>query len=177
MSLRNIIVIIIAFSHFLSCAPTILPCSGGICGAVPKQDRAIYVAPELIASVMDIPVKGKTTVVDFWDLDCEPCIHAMPEWQKLWNRLDKDKAIIVGISLDEDIDDVRSAVSEGKIAVTFPMLYDGKALALNDIYEVGASRPVILVLNDMGIVIYDSRQSSEDYLETVERLLKQRGAL
>lgn len=141
-------------------------------------------APELVSEVMTLPAPGKVTVLDFWDTNCPPCLKAMPRWEALWNRVDRDNVVIVGVSMDRanetssGIDAARSAIrNDQRLNVTFPMLHDGESLMLEEIYEVGAALPVTVVIGTDGKVVYDSRASSGDSVSDVERILESLGAL
>ena len=165
-------------------------CTGGLCGQKMQADCAMFVKPELVAAEpMEIPVPGKITVVDFWEICCDSCVRAMPGWEALWQRMDRSKAVMVGISLDDDVDAARRSLrgekstvcpevtGGGAVNVTFPMLYDGEARALDAIYNVGVTRPVTVVLDEDGTVIFDSRRVSGDAVAAVESLLSARGVL
>ncbi len=157
----------------IGCGAAEMPvCTGGLCGKTVESGRAAYVAPEKVAEVMTVPVAGKVTVIDFWDRDCPPCKEAMPRWNALSARMDPAMAIMIGVSLDSKIDEARAAVREdSRLHVSFPMLHDGEALILDGIYEVGVKRPVTVVVDANGTIIYDSRGSNGDAVKEVEAVL------
>ncbi len=166
------------FLFFIGCSTKPPLCTGGLCGSKVRPDRAMYVKPELVAKEpMEVPAAGKLTIVDFWEVSCKPCIEAMPKWEDLWQRLDRNTAVMMGISLDNDVDLARKALRDNTVQVTFPMLYDGEARALDAIYNIGAVRPVTVVVDENGIVIFDSRRTSGDAIVAVTDLLISRGAL
>ncbi len=68
--------------------------------------------------------KGNIVVLDFWATWCEPCIQEFPNVKKMYGKF-KDKGIqFIGISLDEDIEDLRGFVKQED--VEWPQIFDGK---------------------------------------------------
>lgn len=52
--------------------------------------------PAVIGSFKVEEAKGKPVVIDFWGVQCPPCIAALPELEKL-HKLHKDKVRFVGV--------------------------------------------------------------------------------
>ncbi|MEH6616320.1 MAG: TlpA disulfide reductase family protein [Porticoccus sp.] len=50
---------------------------------------------------------GKVVVLNFWATWCEPCRREMPALQRLSERVDPDKIVVLGVSVDEDVNLVR----------------------------------------------------------------------
>ena len=166
------------FLFYTECSTKPPICTGRLCGKKVQSDRAMYVKPELVTKEpMEVPAVAKITVIDFWEVPCTPCIQAMPKWEALWQRVDQTDVVVVGISLDEDVDIARRALRDGTVRVTFPMLYDGAARALDAIYSIGVTRPVTVVVDEKGFVIFDSRQPNGDAIAAVTDLLNARGVL
>jgi len=49
-----------------------------------------------------VNLSGKTLLINFWATWCSPCRREMPELQQLSNHLDKDRFVVIGVSVDED---------------------------------------------------------------------------
>ncbi len=162
----------------VGCRPAVPPCNGGLCGKQVSSGKAQYAAEDKVSQVMTVPVAGKITVIDFWDTDCQPCLEAMPRWEALWQQLDKGRATLVSVALDQEIDPVRRTLKEDQrlVGISFPVLHDG-ADELGELYEVGATRPLVVIVDDKGMVLYDSRSESGDHVDRAEQLLTQLGVM
>ena len=47
-------------------------------------------------------LKDKTLIVNFWATWCTPCRREMPALQRLSETIDKDRFLVIGVSVDED---------------------------------------------------------------------------
>jgi peroxiredoxin len=69
--------------------------------------------------------KGKIILLDFWATWCRPCMAEMPYISKIAGTYKDSKDFaIIGISLDRDVEAVKSYVS--KNGLTYPHVFDGK---------------------------------------------------
>jgi thiol-disulfide isomerase/thioredoxin len=46
-------------------------------------------------------LKGKVVLIDFWTTWCAPCRYSIPVFAKLYNKLNKQGFIVLGIGLEE----------------------------------------------------------------------------
>lgn len=115
-------------------------------------------------------LKDKLVMVHFWATWCAPCRKEMPSLERLSQKLDPDKFVLVGISVDEDINlvkefklkygikfakyiDIDMSLAQGQFGATaFPETFiigrDGK-LVRHMIGEHEWDTPAMLqVLND-----------------------------
>ena len=106
--------------------------------------------PTLGGQMVEIPVKGKVTVLDFWATYCEPCLAEMPELEAWWRNADHGQVQLVGIAADDDDYAVRQKLDE--LGITFPQLIDD-AFVLKGRYLV-RSLPAAFVLDRSGRIRY-----------------------
>ncbi len=97
--------------------------------------------------------KGNVTVVVFWATWCEPCMQEFPKVKKLYSSFKNKDVQFIGISLDDDIEDLRGFVKQEEIE--WPQAFDGKRWKgmLPALYHVQAI-PTIFVLDRENKVRY-----------------------
>ena len=60
-------------------------------------------------------VEFKVLYLDFWATFCAPCVEEVKYLQQFHNRYSEQGLVIVGVSLDENEDDVRKFVKERQV--------------------------------------------------------------
>lgn len=68
--------------------------------------------------------KGNITILTFWATWCDPCIQEFPKVKKIHGKFKEQGVQIIGISLDDDIEDLRGFVNQE--GVDWPQIFDGK---------------------------------------------------
>jgi thiol-disulfide isomerase/thioredoxin len=66
---------------------------------------------------------GKIVLVDFWATWCGPCVAEIPNVKKVYNRYHKDGFEVVGVSLDENPENLAAFVKKHELAwpqIIFP---------------------------------------------------------
>jgi thiol-disulfide isomerase/thioredoxin len=95
--------------------------------------------------------KGKVLLVDFWATWCGPCVKAMPDLQKLHDKLSSSgKFSVVGISIDEEgAKKVQPFLAKSKTKYTYPILLD-----TSDTWQQWGVKalPTVLLVKDGQIV-------------------------
>lgn len=93
--------------------------------------------------------RGRVVVIDFWATWCPPCVLAMPEIEKLYQRFRASNVVFLGISTDDPDDTDRIANTIKNTGVTYPI-----ALATNDVAERYGitSIPVLLLIAPDGTI-------------------------
>ncbi len=126
------------------------------CGGVAPSISQMRLEDGFYPGVLEIPVTGKITVLDFWASWCEPCKEAMPRLEALWQRVDRSEVAIVGVTADESRDDAFTALEEvGKtVEVTFPQVLDSDRLVQN---RFGVNTfPAVVILDKKGRVVWSA---------------------
>lgn len=68
--------------------------------------------------------RGKVVVVDFWATWCGPCRKLIPHEKALVKRMQGRPFVLLGVSNDDDLADLRNLVQKEQIA--WPNIYDGR---------------------------------------------------
>ena len=90
-------------------------------------------APKLVLKDLDGHIvdleslKGKVVIVDFWATWCEPCQVMIPWLEEFHNRYASQGLEIVGVSMDDDIKDVKPFVDKAKM--NYPILFGNDVIA------------------------------------------------
>lgn len=115
-------------------------------------------------------LRGKIVLLEFWATWCPPCKMAIPEIQKLEERIKGRNIVIVTVAIDESYDTVKSFVKENSIAYT--VLYDDADV--NKKYNI-RSVPTSVILDRQGNVVNTHMGFSPGYadimMEELQRLL------
>lgn len=69
-------------------------------------------------------LRPKVVVVNFWATWCPPCIEETPSLRRFSEILKDEGVIVVGVSVDEDLDALRKFVAEYELS--FPVARDPK---------------------------------------------------
>jgi thiol-disulfide isomerase/thioredoxin len=103
-------------------------------------------------SMSILSIEGTYVLIDFWASWCRPCRDANPDLVKSYNTYHDKGFNIVGISLDQKVDDWKRAIAEDKLV--WPQLIDRQ----NQINEVAAYYvieyiPQNILIDDNGIIV------------------------
>ncbi len=103
-------------------------------------------------------VAGKVVLVDFWATWCGPCIAEIPNIMEQYQKYHAKGFEVIGVSLDDDVEALKSFVDERKIP--WPILFEkpggqGWRHPLATKYGVSGFPTVILVGRDGKVVSLD----------------------
>ena len=141
-------------------------CHQPLFGAIPPSlNQSAFIAQ---VTKSDAPV-----VVDFWASWCGPCKEAFPTLKELQKKYGQKGFVIVAVSVDEDVDDMKKFVSKQK--PEFVIVRD-KTTKLASKLDL-ASIPTTFILDRKGNVVevhngFDKSRTPKEYEDAIARLLK-----
>jgi peroxiredoxin len=114
-------------------------------------------------------LEGKVVLVDFWATNCPPCLEEFPKMKQLYADF-RDKGFeIVGISLDEDPEEI--AAFQRKSKLPWRLVHsEARIEELRERYRV-PTIPALYLVDQKGRVAYVDLRG-KDLRSAVERLLK-----
>ena len=121
--------------------------------ANPRRAREAY-APDFSIVTLSreflelADLRGKVVVLDFWGTWCVPCVQAVPWLRGVQKRHAKDAFVLIGISSDNDEQQLRDFVNKNQMEWREHLDRDRK---LQRTYDVRAW-PTYVVIDDEGIV-------------------------
>jgi peroxiredoxin len=106
-------------------------------------------------------LKGKVIMIDFWATWCPPCVRSIPEAKNIWNTFKAKNFVLLGVSLDKDLDVWKKYVTEQQmswIQVADGNFWDNKAAIT---YGIGSIPSVWIVDQEGNIALKDVNPLSE----------------
>jgi len=103
--------------------------------------------------------RGKVVLLDFWATWCGPCLRKLPEIKGLRQTFPESELVIIGISLDKDLDKLRQFCTAEDL--TWPQHCDGEGWK-NDVvrrYRVQGIPALFLIGRDGVIRAVNPRES------------------
>lgn len=135
--------------------------------------------PDLVALGAEgrVPsLAGKVVLVDFWASWCGPCKKSFPVLEALHTRYAEQGLVVLGISVDEDAEAMRSFLSER--AASFPVVRDARQRLVED--AAVEAMPTSFLIDRTGVIRHVhvgflGGKTATAYAEEIERLLKDSG--
>lgn len=96
--------------------------------------------------------RGKKVIVNFFASWCAPCQEEMPVLVQLDSRMDKEKAVILGVNVTKEEpnpNQVREFIKHFK--VEYDVLFDGNGKVMKDYQLIGI--PTTLFINEKGEIV------------------------
>lgn len=133
-------------------------------GACSDSRRGIYpgeIAPDvagvdLVGQPLALhQVAGKVVLVNFWATWCAPCMAELPALEELYKSLRGQGFTIVGVAVDDTLENIKDAVQRN--GITYPVLLDeqGKSKRLFELKGfpesfVLDSKKQVMIITDPG---------------------------
>lgn len=142
------------------------PLANGI--IMPKIGGYIYPDSTKFSSEQ---LKGNLTLIDFWYMDCFPCIQAIPHLNELYNKYKSQGLNVVGINpynnTKKDLKRFPNFLKRNKIdyPIVFIQRYDTKE------FKVFAY-PTFYMIDKKGKVIYSGLGFGEEMVKEIDSLIK-----
>jgi peroxiredoxin len=116
--------------------------------------------------------KGKVILLNFWASWCPPCRAEMPSMNKLNELLKKKGFVVIAVSTDRSVFDVKDYLS--KNPVNFTVLIDYNLNVSRNLYKV-FMMPTTFLIDRKGIIVkrYFGEQdwSDPDMIKEIEEIL------
>lgn len=106
-------------------------------------------------------LKGKVVMIDFWATWCPPCVRSIPEAKNIWNTFKKQDFVLLGVSLDKDLDTWKDYVTKQQmswIQVADGKFWDNSAAVL---YGIGSIPSVWILDKEGNVALKDVNPLSE----------------
>ena len=114
---------------------------------IEAQNFTGKLADEKIVNLKDY--SGRFVLLNFWATWCSPCLKEMPDFEKAYQQMGREKLIVLAVGMGEDTKKI-SKFAE-KYGFTFPMVADPK-LEITNLYGV-KNIPVTYLIDPEGVVL------------------------
>jgi len=116
-----------------------------------------------------IVATGKVLVLNVWATWCGPCRHEMPSLDRLSQKLDSSRFLVVGLSVDTDDHVVREFLIERK--VSFPNYMDPTMNIANEVFGIRAFPSTFVFAPDGSLLDVIEGWREWDNREMINRLI------
>lgn len=115
--------------------------------------------------------RGKVVLVNFWATWCGPCVKEVPMFTRLYTRYYDEGFEIIGVSVDEDINDVRDFSTA--FGVNYPIGMSSSGLEKQFGGVMAVPTTFVIDRNYRLVDRFMGYQSEAFLVEIIERLLKE----
>jgi thiol-disulfide isomerase/thioredoxin len=118
--------------------------------------------------------RGDVVLVDFWGTWCQPCMEALPELKRIYEKYHQRGLRVVGVLCDQKIDQAKALLREK--GYEWPEMVDRSMSAENDLhpivakYAVGAF-PTLWIIDRQGVL--RERVETDDLEKQILRYLEE----
>jgi len=94
--------------------------------------------------------KGHVVLVDFWATWCPPCVASMPHLNKVYEENKGKGLMVIGVSVDQEIEKVAPFVKEKNLA--FPVVIDTPQVKAAQLFDAQAIPQTVLIGKDGAVL-------------------------
>ena len=115
----------------------------------------------------------KVVLLDFWAVNCPPCLVVMPHVEKMWQSYKDQGLMVIGVSEDlpRNVSSVKAKVRE--LGVTYTIVLDKNAVALTAYQGAEAGIPFIVVIGYDGNIHQSFRRIQPGDEEKIEAAVRE----
>ncbi len=113
--------------------------------------------------------RGKTVLIDFWATWCPPCVESLPYLQSIYEEVEGDDVVFIGISLDRPGSEVQVERMLERFGISYLIgISEDPSIAMS----YGArSIPTLIVVDPDGLIRHRKVGFSVSGMDTVKELL------
>lgn len=105
--------------------------------------------------------KGKAVLLDYWGINCGPCLASLPDIEKIARR-NKDKMIVIGAHSQAGTDEeVQAVVKKNRLSYTITKGAPGPVKF--------SGIPHVIVFDTEGKMIFDGHPADKDFERAVRK--------
>jgi thiol-disulfide isomerase/thioredoxin len=136
----------------------------------PKNAIQEFKALDHAGKTVDLKAhRGKVLVINFWATYCPPCVAEMPAFINVQQK-HQNKVQFVGISVDENMDEVNRFVKENGFKMNYPLVMASEAI-LQDFGDMPYLPTTVFVRKDGVIADQITGDLTEEKLEAILKKL------
>ncbi len=115
--------------------------------------------------------RGKVIFLNFWGTYCPPCVAELPDIQNVYEALQDQDFVVIGLNVEEKPEKVKAFVSEH--GITFPIIISPDA-TVNPLYQL-KRMPTTWFIDRQGILRgkIEGQMSEEMALKIARKLLEE----
>ena len=129
-------------------------CTGSRRGIYPGEIAPDVSGIDLAGQPLSLhQVSGKVVLVNFWATWCAPCMAELPSLERLYQSLRSQGFTVVGVAVDDTLDNVTEAVQSN--GITYPVLLDEKGKSKRQFELKGFPESFVLDSQKKVLIITD----------------------
>jgi thiol-disulfide isomerase/thioredoxin len=114
-------------------------------------DSPKFIKTDIFGKKIEIDkLKGKYVLLDFWASWCMPCLASVPVLKTLSNKYSVDSVVIIGISIDEDKQTMKSSIKENEMNWVHIWDYDNDLSNQFGVFSI----PTFILIDKQGRIVF-----------------------